>query len=300
MHFHYCNTWFEETLLAPKETLRNMHYLFQYLPILYAPKGSKVLVDAFAVSPIEGYEILPYDPQKRAEWDLHHSIEFWVNEDPLTTKLLSKEFLFTHTKRPKGSRIIQNIEEAVAFEKAYGGNCVFKQFLSFSGMGHARKATDIRRFPCLLEPWFERTLDFSTQWIVEASHIEYLGDTHLLVASGGGYRGTEIGCISIEKTYLDLHFGEVYPLLEMIQKMGFRGNVGIDAFVHKEGFVPICEMNPRKTMGYVALMIARHQNTKKLRLSIKKSSPGALLPDILIDKHNKQLRFPKNLFLDKL
>ncbi|NDE00098.1 hypothetical protein EB008_07425, partial [bacterium] len=152
-----------------------------------------------------------------------------------------------------GSRIIQNIEEAEAFEKAYGGNCVFKQFLSFSGMGHARKATDIRRFPCLLEPWFERTLDFSTQWIVEASHIEYLGDTHLLVASGGGYRGTEIGCISIEKTYLDLHFGEVYPLLEMIQKMGFRGNVGIDAFVHKEGFVPICEMNPRKTMGYVAL-----------------------------------------------
>ena len=86
----------------------------------------------------------------------------------------------------------------------------------------------------------------------------------------------------------------------MIQKMGFRGNVGIDAFVHKEGFVPICEMNPRKTMGYVALMIARHQNTKKLRLSIKKSSHGALLPDILIDKHNKQLRFPKNLFLDKL
>jgi hypothetical protein len=300
MHFHYCNTWFEETLLAPKETLRHMHYLFQYLPILYAPKGSQILVDAFPLSSLEDYDIIPYDRERRKEWDKNASIEFWVNEDPLTTKLLSKEFLFYHTTRPQGSKIIHDVKEAKAFESTLDGRCVFKQFLSFSGMGHARKAEDIVRFPCLGEPWFERILDFSTQWIVHDSGIEYLGDTHLLVASGGGYRGTEIGVITIEKKYLDIHLNESLDLLKTIQALGFRGNVGMDSFIHKEGFVPICEMNPRKTMGYVALMYARKENLKQMRLQIKKTSVGALLPQVLVDKHLQELRFPKNLFLDKL
>ena len=293
MHLHYCNTWFEETLLAPKQTLRHAHYLFQYLPLLYAPKGSTLLVDAFPSTPIPDYTICPFDP-------MLGPLELWVQQDPLTVKLLSKEFLFYHSNRPKGSKIITNKEEALAFERAFGNQCVFKQFISFSGMGHARKAEDIVRYPCLAEPWFVRTLDFSTQWIVHDSGLEYLGETHLLVASGGGYRGTEIGCISIDKKIFDAHIGEAKELLETVRQMGFRGNVGLDSFVHTEGSVPICEMNPRKTMGYVALMYAKKKGFKQMRLKIGPSPSDPLLPNCLIDKYNQQLRFPKNLFLDKL
>ncbi len=293
MTFHYCNTWFEETLIAKKETLRSLHYLFQYLPLLYGSKNDTILVDAFPLEPIQDFQITEFAPT-------YAPLDLWVNEDPLTTQLLSKEFIFYHSKRPSGSKIVHSLDEAENFEKSFSTGVVFKQFLSFSGMGHARRAKDILRFPCLAEPWFERTLDFSTQWIVHESGIEYLGYTHLLVASQGGYRGTEIGTIEIEKKYLDVHMHESYELLNSIRQLGFRGNVGLDAFIHKGGFQSICEMNPRKTMGFVALMYARRQNIPSLRLKIGPSPQNPLLPTQLIDRYQTQVRFPKNLFLDKL
>lgn len=293
MTLHYCNTWFEETLIAKKQTLRSLHYLFQYLPLLYADKNDTILVDAFPKDPIRDFQIKPYEP--------HFSpLNLWVNEDPLTIRLLSKEFIFHHTTRPQGSQIIYSLKEAEAFEKAFSQQVVFKQFLSFSAIGHARCAKDILRFPCLAEPWLERTLDFSTQWILHENGVEYLGFTHLLVASQGGYRGTEIGTIQIEKKYFDTHMREALELLKYVQELGFRGNVGLDAFVHKDGFQSICEMNPRKTMGFVALMYARRENIPALRLKIGPSPQIPLLPTQLIDRYQTQVRFPKNLFLDKL
>ncbi|MBM3194891.1 MAG: hypothetical protein FJZ60_03905, partial [Chlamydiae bacterium] len=66
--------------------------------------------------------------------------------------------------------------------------------------------------------------------------------------------------MEIEKKYLGVHMHEAYELLNYVHQLGFRGNVGLDSFVHKGGFQSICEMNPRKTMGFVALMYARRQN----------------------------------------
>jgi hypothetical protein len=292
MRGYYCNTWHEETLVSPKVTLRALHYLFQYLPTLYAPKGSVIYVDAFALSENKDFTILAYEGQA--------DVDLWVHQDPLTEKLLSKEFIFHHSKRPKGSKIIYSIEEALAFEAQFNHNVVFKQFLSFSAMGHARCANDILSFPCLGEPWMKRTLDFSSQWIVHDNGPEYLGLTHLLVSSQGGYRGTEIGTVEIEPKLLSIHTNEALEVLERIHSMGFRGNVGFDAFIHESGFQPICEMNPRKTMGYVALMYARRENLKKLRLRIGPKPASPLLPTTLLDRYNIQLQFPKNLFLDKL
>jgi len=148
MTLHYCNTWFEETLIAKKETLRSLHYLFQYLPLVYGSKNDTILVDAFPLEPIQDFQITEYAP-------IYAPLDLWVNEDPLTTRLLSKEFIFHHSKRPAGSKIVHSLEEAEQFEKSLLSGVVFKQFLSFSGMGHARRARDILRFPCLAEPLLE-------------------------------------------------------------------------------------------------------------------------------------------------
>lgn len=229
------------------------------------------------------------------------TVEYWGVVSPLTKQIASKEFIFSRTPRPKGSKIIHSKEEAEYFFKEHQGKVVFKNFFDSSASGHFFEPAKIPSFPLIGEIWLERTVDFSTQWIVHRSSIEFLGVTLLINRSKGGYVGTIVGYDFPDKKALDTHKSLALPLLEEIQTLGFVGNVGFDAFIHKEGLLPIVEMNPRKTMGFIALKQYKKQPRQEpICLSIKPDGPSGLLPTTLIDQHKTVFKFKKNLFIDRV
>ena len=97
------------------------------------------------------------------------------------------------------------------------------------------------------------------------------------------------------------HFESVKPILEKIHLLGFRGNLGIDAFFYVVDqtiqLMPLIEINPRKTMGYVTIKIAennRFESPVFLRLVDRRRCQLPLLPTEII-VNNQKILFKKNL-----
>jgi uncharacterized ferritin-like protein (DUF455 family) len=130
----------------------------------------------------------------------------------------------------------------------------------------------------LIEPWLDRWIDFSVHWEVEPSGIRSVGWTHLNVDARGQYRGS-MWMPSFTRGLPPglakfAHEGEpdrmvrIYEdlanfLQPLILKTGFRGPMGLDAAIYRDPqgnpmLKPVLEINPRFTMGRLALELRRH------------------------------------------
>ncbi|MFK7767116.1 MAG: DUF455 family protein [Mariniblastus sp.] len=130
----------------------------------------------------------------------------------------------------------------------------------------------------VLEPELDRILDLSLLWNWHANTESpvFLGWTRPLVAKGRRYIGTHLGrslfdCDESTKRFVLAnrceHLQQLTEWLqprisEQLESMNFRGYFGVDAFVFKnpEGELnikPMVELNPRMTMGHVALSLEK-------------------------------------------
>ena len=137
-----------------------------------------------------------------------------------------------------------------------------------------------RQGALVVEPWFERVVDFSTQIEVSPdSPIKIVGVTRLLNTRHGVWKGHVIGKLFAdlsENSLRALHGNQAAgrSMLEIasdaarfagdcLRETGFTGAAGIDAFVARgrvDGELllrPIVEINPRFTMGRIAVEIER-------------------------------------------
>lgn len=128
----------------------------------------------------------------------------------------------------------------------------------------------------IVEPWLaDRCVDFSVQFTVESNgHVVIHGVTRLFTDHAGHFIGNLTGRIfdrlseETRRRLADSRRG-VLPVLHQAARFagaalaarGYSGPAGIDAFAWwREGelyFRPICEINPRFTMGRVALEVGR-------------------------------------------
>ena len=130
----------------------------------------------------------------------------------------------------------------------------------------------------VVEPWLERLADFSLQLEIEDSAPRLLGFTGLEVDARGQYVGNHVAPAphGLPRAAMDFLRGQglVPPrALEFLKEFaafvgrrmaddGYRGPVGIDAFVYRDAsgacrLKPLVEINPRHTMGRVALELMR-------------------------------------------
>ncbi len=128
----------------------------------------------------------------------------------------------------------------------------------------------------LLEPRHRRVFDFSVQYLVEGGSIRLLGFVEQIINASGGYRGSicrtkfcknldpELARFLMEDALPLYHPDTALPadLLAWTRQHGYEGPLGVDAYVHRESggnlrLRPICEVNPRHTMGRVALELRR-------------------------------------------
>ncbi len=304
----------------------------QYLPLLYRKKGERVAVSEFPSLAYlreleaqgfqtEGLDLLehPHAPFSLELWGASKSALAWaelhggkVRIPPwdIVREIHSKVYSFAAADSIPQSHLFLNFEEANEWAASFEGPKVLKKAFGVSGSGHLRIENSVPESArsyfahgasVVGEPWVERLFDFSTQWEVQEA-VHYLGATVLQTGAKGAYLGTLAGD---EKKLFSDHARALYehielcrPLLHRIQKMGFFGNIGIDAFVYlwegKRRLRAVCEINARKTMGWAALEIQKlHFPDRILRLRYEKTQEKGVLPADLDGK-----AFPKQLLLD--
>jgi uncharacterized ferritin-like protein (DUF455 family) len=125
----------------------------------------------------------------------------------------------------------------------------------------------------VLEPWLEKVYDLSIQLEVEPEQIRILEARRFLTGKQLEYRGTFLGPLrdSFDSGALRL-LQEALPSWKALardlgtefRRQGYQGPVGIDAMIYKNSneqdlrLKPVIEINPRWTMGRVALSLAKH------------------------------------------
>jgi uncharacterized ferritin-like protein (DUF455 family) len=132
----------------------------------------------------------------------------------------------------------------------------------------------------VIEPWLERELDFSVQLEMGARDLKLCGYTGLLNDARGQFQanwaepnfarrvpggvGALFNVMPDISGRLQRVYAEIFSMLEAeLRAVGFAGPMGIDAFVYKTAagerrVKPIVEINPRYTMGRVALELMKH------------------------------------------
>ena len=137
----------------------------------------------------------------------------------------------------------------------------------------------------VIEPWLERELDFSVQLEMGPRTLKLCGYTGLINDRRGQFQGNwatvnydrripaNVAALFPEPSGIlgCLHrlYGSIQTLLETeLQRAGYVGPVGIDAFVYRtpQGgcrLKPVVEINPRYTMGRLTLEL------------MKQTSPGS-------------------------
>ena len=253
----------------------------QTLPLYYVKDDDFVLVSDLPESPDHRLRLLgaPLHVKTIESWGASKSIAAWAKEENLpysmpdweTVRTVnSKIFSFCNSPVLPFAALLQNEQEALEWIEKTPGRKVLKTAFGTAGRGHFHlpskknlasflKREFAKNLPLIGEPWVERVLDFSTQW----KDSVLLGATVFENAPDGAYRATIAGprpqIFGSYNWALEEHLAIVQPILEKIRKLGFFGNLGVDAYVYrwesKEMLQPIVEINARKTMSWVALQI---------------------------------------------
>ena len=183
----------------------------------------------------------------------------------------------------EASRVTQSMVEIEALLED-GNEWVIKAPLSSSGQRRIRCthplpqnarswiSKQLRSGPVLIEPWHTRLADFSTQIEVQDDKIKIVGRSRFWTTASGVYRGAIIGHWSAglpQPLIRTLHEAQFNSILDKAalhigkeaQHLGYRGPLGIDsmAILHNDTvrIQPILEVNPRYTMGRIALAIQK-------------------------------------------
>ncbi|MDQ8202692.1 DUF455 family protein [Pelagicoccus sp. SDUM812003] len=158
----------------------------------------------------------------------------------------------------------------------------------------------------VVEPWLDRVFDFSLQLEMRGSRLDTVGFTRLINNARGQFQGIVLNAFThgldkeIVRFLMQRERGKprVYqwyeaslnPLLsDELISANFQGPIGIDAFVYREHdgrlrLKSVVEVNPRVTMGRIALEAGRHiaPNSAGLfqivtRTQLKKSGAKGLI-----------------------
>lgn len=124
----------------------------------------------------------------------------------------------------------------------------------------------------VVEPWLNKAADFSIQLEIRENKIELFPVRQFITGPQNEYRGTFLGevCETLPQEALR-PFHELIPFWQgfardlghRLQKEGYLGPAGIDGLLWRDQngsytLKPLVELNPRWTMGRVALKLEKH------------------------------------------
>ncbi len=346
--FLFVNAFFEEELIStssftPLQHLEKhpVYFQLQYLACLVAEDFETPLLShapslqylnhlkslGFNVPTYALLSDLPTSKASLSSWGPSKSLQTWALEKnisyqipplDLVKKIQSKEFCFKSFPQLEGSALISSLEELTSWWSSFIGPKVLKTLYGSSGRGHhisydddlSKASAFLKRNPTVIgQPWVERVLDFSTQWVIqEDGSFSYVGATVCENSSRGIYLKSIVGPSDLlfkdNLHFLEEHLTFAKKAIKQLAALSFFGNVGFDAFVYldpetkKTKLFPIVEINARKTMGWAALQIAKKLAKHDLLSISYQSNEENLLG--LLPSHKASALFPKQLVLNSI
>ena len=146
----------------------------------------------------------------------------------------------------------------------------------------------------VVEPWLDKVVDLSLHFDVGAEGATAVaGWTRFLTDGRGQYRGSFVGSLTagLDEEVKRFLYGDGRDarrlpklgeqlaewLAEPLRTAGYQGPVGVDAMVYRDRdrmrLKPIVEVNPRTTMGRVALRLQQAVNSARTALWLVTQSP---------------------------
>lgn len=198
--------------------------------------------------------------------------------DPRWRDLYSKAWL---QEQLGGGRVAHSLDELDALG---GPGTLLKAPFSTAGRGLKRWERPDRvgwarrvlaeQGAVVVERWDDRVMDLSVQFDVGET-LKIHPWSRFVVDAHGRYRGARIGRNQDDldkplRRWLQQHdiqaelAAAIRPVAEAMRARGFTGFAGVDAYIHRVGdsgelaLRPLVELNPRVTMGRVALAVAKH------------------------------------------
>lgn len=243
-------------------------------------------------------------------------------------KVNSKQFSFLNSPQlPQAQLLFDRQETDKWLHETAGKKRVLKNCFGLSGRGHlflppevseceAKTALFLERqwawrLPVIAEPWVDRVIDLSTQWVISRDKkIDYIGSTRCYNDENGQYRSNIVGdeglLFGAFAPYLQEHKTASLCILQLMANMGFFGNVGIDAMLYRDfenqdlKLHPIVEINARKTMGWAALMFQKkHHPNECIEMQYRPNCEG-YLPSVVYPQEKKAMKFHRNLLITKV
>ncbi|HUJ60100.1 MAG TPA: hypothetical protein VLX92_16455 [Kofleriaceae bacterium] len=177
-----------------------------------------------------------------------------------------------------GARGVATLAELDAATAAIAGRWVCKAAWTASGrdrgFGDGAPAGETRTYlarllargPAVVEPWLERTADLGVCARVDPQGRIIAEPPHALrVDPRGGFAGIALRA-SIAPEHRAALDRVVAAAGAALARAGYAGPFGVDAFVHRGGLHPLCELNARHTFGHVAHALAARLGTRVLGL----------------------------------
>ena len=126
--------------------------------------------------------------------------------------------------------------------------------------------------PLLFEPWMDRTADFGCSALLTESELKVIGFHRQIVDIKGQFAGIEL------PVEMPDWMETVEGVAGALQRAGYVGPFGIDAWAYKDAFNPLGEINTRMTFGLVAWALAERLGVGRVRLRFGPEPPdGAIL-----------------------
>jgi len=323
---HIANTNFEWELTqkepASLEQVIEHHSIsmqLQFLPLLYAQPGDEIGVTHLPNNSHNFHLLSQPGRHERVEswgaslsvqaWAKKHNIAYDIPPWEVVRTVNSKAFSFTMSPKLPLAALLYSQKEVEQWMSSVNGAKVLKSCFGSAGRGHLFVPCEQKKLeaflmreglPVIGEPWVNRLIDFSTQWIIHQSgEIEFLGETECINDARGQYRENRVGEVLKEyRHFVDHHKEIAFDLLQKMFQMGYFGNVGFDAMIYENNKLhPVIEINARKTMGFVALKLQQTRFPKQtISLSYVTNSPKEnLLPDSIVRADGSLVKFHKKL-----
>jgi len=220
--------------------------------------------------------------------------------EPYEAKLFSKELALPYQEG--SSMFVQGLEESQWAIDETGLPLIMKTLYGCSGRGHTRilkgespesssmwRGKQIRRGGLVIEPLYNRVLDFSILYQKEGNDVNLLGMTRGLYTQNGQYQGSqvtlkwgnlfplEIRTFLFQECRFEHYYKEVLTEQLSEQFSDYSGPIAIDAFVYKEGDLlklrQVVEINLRYSMGRVAHALMQRTGKGGIFQIVKKEDP---------------------------
>ncbi len=246
-----------------------------------------------------------WSAQWARKWTIGRSDSWLAPIETYGSVIKNLQELTTHREKLASLGYMNIVCKAQFATAANGNRCILNEETISPSIDNWLTKMWAEQIEIIVEPWLNRVFDFSVQLEMQQDSLRVKGFTRLKNNKRGQFQGiiTNGFCKSLPPQLVrflmekingrprvyQLFEHEILPELEnALQTIGFEGPIGIDSMIYEDSkgelrIKPIIEINPRNTMGSIALELEKHNASGRVglfQIVTKSQLRGTKIPNL--------------------